>query len=752
MEAGKDSTEGGGEEKKVPPTVITVDTSGNNNNTAAATSGDEAPIKTDASTARTPKHANKDEKNKDEKPPAFAYYQSSYPAGMPHDARPGYRMPAMPQVSPGSQRYYQYQRFAPPPPHFEPPPFGGGNFRPPPFAAGGGPQFGAGGPPPHNGPGGPYYESAGPSWGPPPSFPHGRPPAYPPAAAGGGDYRAPPPGLTSAGSNTSFSRAVSSSFDRSIKDKKIVDDDNHSVNDASWGALNQVTSVDEEEMRKRLEKRSTPTQDKELDVERNHSNSNSSSLTNSPTEGVEGKKKHHHSSLDSLSSVASAQIPMLETKDHRKSTLSPSGSAGSLDLMKCASGSSALLLPKHHDDPFSFSAAMAGKRGHDDEEREDAPETSDETELRKAPSDDGRPKKQRKTNKDKSSPLSIDCSPPTSPSGKNRKSDAKAKASHAMFGSGAGIDAPTSIESFYDKAPSYAYSLESAPHIPAAAQPPRPSSSSSTMTPMHVDGQTELRPQPPVQQLPSWEIAPQDSFGGHSATNNGPPLMSSFSFSQDYPMLGTSASADQAHAPSHQHLLESRNQSFDGHYPGNFARSDSMMSYEGHPSSFGERTGYHGSFPPHAPSWGSTSSYPQGPPGYGQYSNYPPPMMRNFSEDSGARNTPPPNMRMLHRFQPPPEFRAPPPMVKGVPPQPQHILSSPYNGSREGSKASAGSGQGGSYGWSKEEDMRLTEVMKKYKNPRDWEPIAKEHNCNRTYVGNVLFATRIMDTILTSLL
>ena len=30
--------------------------------------------------------------------------------------------------------------------------------------------------------------------------------------------------------------------------------------------------------------------------------------------------------------------------------------------------------------------------------------------------------------------------------------------------------------------------------------------------------------------------------------------------------------------------------------------------------------------------------------------------------------------------------------------------------------------------------MRLTEIMKKHKNPRDWEPIAKELARNRTYV------------------
>lgn len=537
----------------------------------------------------------------------------------------------------------------------------------------------------------------------------------------------------------------------------IDDKDNHSVSgDASWGQLNQVASVDEEEMRKRLSKREnaeTPEPSKELKV----AASNSSSLTNSPTEGVDTKKQHSkvHSSLDSLSSVASAQVPM------KSNTLHESGSHASLDLMKCASGSSALLLPTHqrHDSQFSFSndaIASSSKRSHDEERGDIDTNQSDEVEqeIRKAPSaEDARPSKKKRVDKDaakKSSPLSIECSPPTSPLAEKREGDAKLKQPQQMFG-----QEPPSVDSFYDKPPSYTYSIDSAPPMPrdpnlqpphvAAPPPPRPGSSSSTITPMHVEANAssahEHRQQPGVGAIPSWEIQPQDSFGAGSAHASGAPLMSSFSFTQDYPMLGASASVDQGHggpnAVQHhgQHHLESRNQSFDGHYH----RSDSMMSYEGTGSTTGMPpydgrgagagragggpVGYHGPFPPQAPSWGSASSFPQQ--GYSQYQNYPPPMMRNFSEDSGARSSPPPGhgLRVANRgFQPPPEFRAPPSMVAKGGSQPQHIISSPYNG------------KGGSYGWSKGEDMRLTEIMKKYKNPRDWEPIAKEHNCGRRYV------------------
>jgi len=38
----------------------------------------------------------------------------------------------------------------------------------------------------------------------------------------------------------------------------------------------------------------------------------------------------------------------------------------------------------------------------------------------------------------------------------------------------------------------------------------------------------------------------------------------------------------------------------------------------------------------------------------------------------------------------------------------------------------------GVFSWTKDDDARLTEIMKKYKNPRDWEPIAKEHGAGKS--------------------
>ena len=95
--------------------------------------------------------------------------------------------------------------------------------------------------------------------------------------------------------------------------------------------------------------------------------------------------------------------------------------------------------------------------------------------------------------------------------------------------------------------------------------------------------------------------------------------------------------------------------------------------------------------------------------------------MRNYSEDSGA--TPPQGgMRVMPPgFQPPPEFQAPPSMVNKSGPQ-NTIMTSPYQPTIKS----------GPFGWTKEEDARLTEIMKKFKNPRDWEPIAKAHDRGRT--------------------
>lgn len=126
-------------------------------------------------------------------------------------------------------------------------------------------------------------------------------------------------------------------------------------------------------------------------------------------------------------------------------------------------------------------------------------------------------------------------------------------------------------------------------------------------------------------------------------------------------------------------------------------------------------------------------------------------MIRNFSQDSERSyqvvrtpsfGGPPPHHHhsdhhLPHAFRPPPpEFTGHPHLGRRPPPT-VYIVSSPpggrgLHGGHPHDPRLIGKGPGGVYSWSKEDDMRLTDIMKKYKNPRDWEPIAKEFGRGKT--------------------
>ena len=291
---------------------------------------------------------------------------------------------------------------------------------------------------------------------------------------------------------------------------------------------------------------------------------------------------------------------------------------------------------------------------------------------------------------------------------------------------------------------------------------------------MQVEGHDSQQPHGVGPSLPSWEIQQQDSFSGASA-GGGAPLMNSFSFTQDYPMLSSSGSnlgnytdpgssmpplgpppgppgnhAGNPPPPPMNAQIESRNQSFEGgHYHGSFSRTESMdMSYGSRPPPHGHYSGQGQHHPSgyihHAPSWGSHGPPPGAPGHYGQYpprishaasfpqQGAPGPMMRNYSEERVSPPPGPPGIRNTQAragFQPPPEFLAPhnPHLSARRPQQAVYLMSSPPGGHGGQKQAS-----GGNFSWSKDDDIRLTEIMKKYKNPRDWEPIAKEHGRGRT--------------------
>lgn len=812
----EDSTAEEKNTKNHPPTVITVDTGVKKEDEEG--SHEERPSTNSETETRTPKHANKslvasnktvvDEstsqkgsgttgkaeshENRLQKAGAAHPQSQSFFAPRPYEGSMGgptgafqphdrlthqhNQLMAM-QVSPGSGRYYGNYAQGPAPGQYQQ-----YDQRPHEYGHGPHPQYGQHMYPPQQYPGS-YQHRQGPppGWGPPVSYQNRPPPNYPghhPGMMQG--YHGGPPN-----SGNTFSRAVSSSFDRSVKSRDSGDkvehrppmeeqhhamappppaNDERSVSeDGSWRQLNQIQSVDEEEIRKRLAKRASPTNRQDAGLK--HPNSNSSSLTNSPTEEVEaaGAKKETlpeppkmTNSLDSLSSVASEQAPLATKKEDapaikEEKPLSPADSAAaSLDLMKCGSGSSNLLLPSHQRSLSQFSFEGAGSKRTIDEDRGDAEDSANSKESRKAPSEEGRPAKRNRASSDahdkKGSPLSIACSPQTAP---GTKDDNKSYSYP-----------PTSKDSFYDKPPMFSYSIDSAPAMPReearGSEPAYPSlparshsSASSTIPPMPPLGEPGHDRHPSVTQMPSWEIQGQDSFGGASTAN---PLVGTFSFTQEYPVLSRNNSmlshhmepsmppkhhpgmhvTHHPHHPPHGHerslSLESRNQSFEGgHYHGSFSRADTM-SFESRSKGVPDaRQGYHQPhYPPHAPSWGSQGSFAPPPPHpysppyrmqvhHGHHHGHPG-MMRSFSQESGAGL--PPN------FQPPSEFQAPPTNLnKNRPRTEKHIMTTPFVASKTGV-----------FGWTKEEDMRLTEIMKKHKNPRDWEPIAKELARNRTYV------------------
>lgn len=773
----------------------------------------------------------------------------SPPHGPSHgEYRPGFYGQGPPEYhrNGGPGGYPSFDQRGPPYGHDGPAP-SGGPYRPPPGGQYRGPPY----PPSYSG----YEQSNNPAaWG-GPSYNHRRPPPYPGMPPL--DYQRAPSNThdsryveqQQAGGNNTFSRAVSSSFGSRTDEKpgamgiagnpqgtdqkmeasqrfgpphgsshaqqqdSSVGTVGENSDDNSWKQLNQVASVDEAVMRERIGK----SEDNNSGIKVDDPASNSSSLTNSPTEGhaTAGAAKRiptpsKLASLDSLSSVASAQEPLTTSKDKTSAAtnsvghLSP-GSSASLDLMKCSSGSSGLLHLASQGLSFPPGETRLDTKRSRDEERGDLDTSkgAEGKELPRAPADprpkeagEPRPTKRgradenvAKDGKYKESPLSIACSPPHSPSGKS-KGDGRRKTGAVAAHPGAHLSgnkphdrySHQSPGSYFDKAPSYTYSMDSAPPFPKDSQrpsgyPPLPhrpgSSSSSTITPMQVEGHDAHQPSGVGPSLPSWEIQQQDSFSGGSA-GGGAPLMNSFSFSQDYPMLSSSGSnigaytdhggalpgqppAHSANAPAPTgQTLESRNQSFEGgHYHGSFSRSESMdMSYGSHrphgpPYGDTYRSQHHQpGYIHHALSWGSHGPPPGAQNHYGQYPRIghsasfsqggPGPMMRNYSEERVSPPPGPPGMRLgsggngqgRSGFQPPPEFMAPhnPHLSARRPSQAVYLMSSPPGGHGNQQSKSAG----GNFSWSKDDDIRLTEIMKKYKNPRDWEPIAKEHGRGRT--------------------
>ena len=84
-------------------------------------------------------------------------------------------------------------------------------------------------------------------------------------------------------------------------------------------------------------------------------------------------------------------------------------------------------------------------------------------------------------------------------------------------------------------------------------------------------------------------------------------------------------------------------------------------------------------------------------------------------------------------FQPPPAGMAGPPITRNAP-QHVHIMSSPHGQQdwKNGLKGSVKMSDGGNFCWSKNDDTRLQEILKKHKNPKDWDAISTDFGGGRT--------------------
>lgn len=393
--------------------------------------------------------------------------------------------------------------------------------------------------------------------------------------------------------------------------------------------------------------------------------------------------------------------------------------------------------------------------------------------------------------KGKATPLSISCTPPGSPGSKAKQdASAAAITASSSTGLAIGGPKLAYLTASPGM-PNYSFSIESMPSFSkeagklptyGAGLPPRPGSSVSSGSlglglPMQKAGNGSQDEIP--HSMPSWEIHGQDSFVGNMSVGSGasgehgPGLFSSFSFTNDYHMLtqaglaqgpqdsnandkkkegqdasvannkkdDKSSSTPAGQMPTHQHQpsVDSRNQPLPGggliSRTGTFESAYTMSSI---PTAHSWQSPGATQYPPHAPSWSSAGS--------GMSYAPPPPHMQGYAHPNTSMYSPHqspgyPKPGVPNAYLPPSaDFRVPPQGQIGKgPPPPVYLMPSGHPGPippRPGMghpsmmmapKPHIQGPSGAIFNWTKEDDAKLIEVMKKYKNPRDWEPVAREH-------------------------
>ncbi len=569
-----------------------------------------------------------------------------------------------------------------------------------------------------------------------------------------------------------FSRAVSSSFGESNTSKSSSDkkesseslpnfttsyskhnEDERSVaskadSDTSWKLLNQVASIEEEKFRIAEAGRLGAT-----------SPIDGSSSSN---KSVEEKKYANLPSpskmapLTSLASVSSIQEP-----------LDTSNSRDELDLIQCASSGS--LLFNTNDE--SFPKRSREERG----DAEDDIRGRGEDEIRGAPS---------------SSPpnvagLSVKESEGSRPPKKRRGS---VKSTNDDY-----YDNPPSYSFSLESASSFSkdHHLGS---LPALTERSRTSVYLAPLD-NHKDRERNDSGRDDMLASSSllWEIKGQDSFGGALSVGSsvhagdGPVITSSFSFGKE-----SAPSGDESKLPEYGRSNDSQNNNVKYPTHKNSASETGTKTDRSESNDVNSTRLPIGKYPPPSATWVTNTSsftrdnsglYAANPPGpvrsYSSASAGPVParmhpgqkgpheMMRNYSQDSSGRSSPATSGRMgpVPRYGPlhgpygtslpphipqsdahlPPPFRPPHPampnhahMGRRPPPQAVYIMSSPPGGRQNmirhtNSDANGvNKATGGVYSWTKQDDTRLTDIMKKFKNPKDWEPIAKAFGRGKT--------------------
>jgi len=534
--------------------------------------------------------------------------------------------------------------------------------------------------------------------------------------------------------------------------------------DTSWRMLNQVASIEEEKFRDAEAGR--------LDVSSLiHGQSSNTSSRSNQIKKEATSTQTERVSLPSLTKAPSVQEP-----------LEASSSRDELDLIQCSSSGS--LLFATHDEPFA-KRSREGRcdnddvvRGRGDDEIRGAPSRSppNVANLSMKDKDSARPPKKRRSVTDSDC---YDNSPSYSFSLESAPSFPKDSSHH--FGTLSTLREKTdSFDDDKDKNESRKVDILSSNlswDIPGQDR-------------WEITGQDSFGGNLSVTSNLSGNVGEgpviTSSFSFGKEKSNGPDftdiqIPNNSESSKEIKSVErhvTKESLPINRKNSHPSENESRNQSFDN--------NDHRSS---HPHT-------HGKYPPHAPTWvTNTSSYGRDQPeaqhsqhmGHpaDHYNNNPPApmrtfsqpgpprpmhhqheMMRNYSQESDKAGPPsvqghphshygplhgpygaplPPHMPQSDSHLPP-NFRPPhPPMPNHPhlmnhrrPPQAVYIMSSPPGGrpgmARHSSDASkvAGSVSGGVYSWTKQDDRRLTDIMKKFKNPKDWEPIAKEFGRGKT--------------------